>query len=83
MSLTFRVRGTADDVGEFGFEARVRGAVLAGSFEAARTQRDHTLQGRVGPQTLALMDSERRGVVNQQTSILCTEQNASDPICTL
>lgn len=30
--------GTADDISEFGFEARVGGAVLARSFETARTE---------------------------------------------
>lgn len=32
------VCGAADDIAEFGFEARVGGAVLAMSFEAARTE---------------------------------------------
>lgn len=74
MSLTLSVCSTADDIGEFGFEACVGGAVLARSFVAARTEWDHTLQRCVGPQTLTLMDSQRCGVVNQQTSILCTKQ---------
>lgn len=76
LSLTLGVCGAADDIAEFGFEARVGGAVLAMSFEAARTEWDHTLQGRVRPQTLALMDRQCRGVVNQQTSILCTNRRS-------
>ena len=71
VSLTFSVCGTADDIGELGFEARIRGAVLAGSFEAARAERHHALQGRVGPQALALVDCKSCGVVNQQASVLC------------
>lgn len=35
--LTLSVGGTADDVSEFGFEARV-GGVLAGILKAARTE---------------------------------------------
>lgn len=76
-SLTLGVCGTADDVGEFCFEACVCSAAFAGTFKAARTERDHALQRRVGPQTLALVYSECCGVVNQQTSILWKKQKRS------
>jgi len=36
--LTLGVRGAADDVGEFGLEARGGGAVLVGGLEAARAE---------------------------------------------
>lgn len=77
MSPTLSICGTADDVGKFRFETRIRGAGLAGSFDAPCAERNDTLQGRVGPQTLTLMDCERRWVVNQQTSILCKKKKKS------
>lgn len=42
-SLTLGVCGTADDIGEFGFEARVGGAVLAETFKAASAEWDYAL----------------------------------------
>lgn len=69
-SPTFRVGGTADDVGELGLQAGVGGTVAAGALEAAGPQRDHALQRRVGPQTLALVDRQRCRVVDQQAAIL-------------
>lgn len=38
LSLTLSVCGAADDIVEFGFEARVGAAVLAVRFKAARTE---------------------------------------------
>lgn len=68
--LTLCVCGAADDVGKLGLEARVGRAVLARRLIAPRAQRQHALQRRVGPQTLALMDGQRRGVVDEKPSIL-------------
>lgn len=67
---TLGICGTADDVGEFGLEAGVSSAVLARRLVASGAQRQHTLQRRVGPQTLTLMDGQRCGVVYQESSIL-------------
>lgn len=72
-SLTLRVGGAADHVVQFGFQAGGGGAGLAEAFDAARSQRHHALQGRVGPQALALVDSERCGVVDQQAAVLRTK----------
>lgn len=69
-NLTLRVCGAADHVGQFGFQAGGGGAVLAQIFHTARPHRHHALQRRVGPQTLGLVDRQRRGVVNQEASIL-------------
>lgn len=75
ISLTLSVCSAADYICEFRFETCVGGATLARAFKAAGTEWDHTLQGRVRPQTLRLMDSQCCGVVNQQASILWrTEQ---------
>lgn len=71
---TLSVGGAADHVGEFGFEAGGGRARLPETFKAARSERDHTLQGRVGPQALALVDGQCCGVVDEQTSILGTKQ---------
>lgn len=68
--LTLCVCGAADDVSKLGLEARVGRAVLAHCLVAPRAQRQHALQRRVGPQTLALMDGQRRGVVDEKSSIL-------------
>ena len=51
------------------------GAVLAQGGEAARAKRHHALQGRARPQALALVDGQRRGVVDQQTPVLCEREN--------
>lgn len=72
-NLTLRVRGAADHVGQFGFQAGGGGAVLARVFHAARPHRHHALQRRVGPQTLGLVDRQRRGVVDQEASVLRAE----------
>lgn len=76
-SLTLRVCSAADHMGQFGFQAGGGGAVLAEIFHAARPHRDHALQRRVGPQTLGLVDGQRRGVVDQEASVLSTEQKRS------
>lgn len=73
-SPTLSVGGAADHVGEFGFEAGGGHAHLPETFKATRSKRDHTLQGRVGPQALTLVDGQCCGVVDQQTSILHTKQ---------
>lgn len=73
-SLTLRVRSAADHMGQFGFQAGGGGAVLAEVFHAARPHGDHTLQRRAGPQTLGLVDRQRRGVVNQEASVLHTKE---------
>lgn len=72
--LTLRVCSAADHMAQFGFQAGGGGAVLAEVFHAARPHGDHTLQRRVGPQTLRLVDRQRRGVVNQEASVLYTKQ---------
>lgn len=74
--LTFGVRGAADDVGQFGLQAGVGGAVLARRLVAAGAQRQHALQRRVGPQALALVDGQRRGVVDEESSVLGEEEEA-------
>lgn len=72
--LTLGVGGAADDVGQFGLQAGVGGAVPARRLVAARAQRQHALQRRVGPQTLALVDGQRRGVVDEESSVLNEEE---------
>lgn len=62
--LTLCICGTADDVGELGFEARVGSAILTRRLVPSGAKRQHTLQRRVGPQTLTLMDGQRCGVVD-------------------
>lgn len=62
--VTLCVCGTADDVGELGLEARVGRAVLGRRLVAPGAQRQHTLQRRVRPQTLTLVDGQRCGVVD-------------------
>ena len=69
-SLTLRVCGTADDVGDLGFEAGAGGAVLARGLVAARAQGHHTLHRRVGPQALTFMNGQRCGVIDEQTTVL-------------
>lgn len=76
-SLTLGVGGAADHVGQFGLQAGVGGAVLARRLVAARAQRQHALQRRVGPQALALVDGQRRGVVDEESSVLGEEEEAS------
>lgn len=61
-------------MGQFGLQAGGGGAVLAEVFHAARPHGDHALQRRVGPQTLGLVDRQRRGVVNQEASVLYAKQ---------
>lgn len=68
--LTFCICGTADDVGELGLQARVGRAVLARRLVPSGAQRQHTLQRCVRPKTLTLMDGQRSGVVDQESSIL-------------
>lgn len=68
--LTLRICGTTDDVGELGLQACVGCAILTHRLISPGAQRQHTLQRRVGPQTLTLVDGQRRGVVNKQSSIL-------------
>lgn len=69
-TFTLGVRGAADDVRQLGFEARVGGAVLPRRLVASSAQRQHTLQRGVGPQALALMDGQRCGVVDEESSVL-------------
>ena len=69
-SLTLRVCGAADDVGDLGLEAGARGAGPARGLVAAGAEGHHTLHRRVGPQTLTLMDGQRCGVVDEQTTVL-------------
>lgn len=76
-TLTLRVGGAADHVVQFGFQAGGGGAGLAEAFHAARSQRHHALQGRVGPQALALVDRQRCGVVDQQAAVLRTKARES------
>lgn len=68
--LTLSVCGTADDICELGLQAGVGGVVLSCRLVSSGAQRQHTLQGCVGPQTLALMYGQRRGVVNKKASVL-------------
>ena len=70
---TFSVRGAADDVGEFGLEAGVRGVVLAHRLESPGTQGDDALQWGLGPQAFTLMNGQCCGVIDQQPSILHRE----------
>lgn len=63
-SPTLGVGGTADDVAELGLEARVGRAVVVRRLVAPCPQGQHALQRRVGPQTLALVDGQSRGVVD-------------------
>lgn len=72
--LTLGVGGAADDVGQFGLQAGVGGAVPARRLVAARAQRQHALQRRVGPQALALVDGQRRGVVDEESAVLDQEE---------
>lgn len=67
---TFCVCGAADDVGELGLQARVGRVVLTRRLVAPGAKRQHTLQRCVWPQTLTLVDSQRCGVVYQQSSVL-------------
>lgn len=72
--LTLGVGGAADDVGQLGLQAGVGGAVPARRLVAARAQRQHALQRRVGPQALALVDGQRRGVVDEESAVLDQEE---------
>jgi hypothetical protein len=72
---TLCVGGTADDVGDLGFETGGGGVVLVDGLIATRTQGDNTLHWGVGPQQLTLMDGQRCGVVDEETTILETHRD--------
>lgn len=64
------VGGAADEVTDFGSEAGRRGGRFLSAVVATSAEREHTLEGLLGPQEAALVYGQGTRVVQNDTSVL-------------